>query len=84
MEFGDIKISVNRLQNPLLAFRYQRAYRAERGRHGEGSKRTGRSGVDLEVRVPIGTVVLDEDGVLQLANTNGSDVNDFHAEPKSV
>lgn len=52
----------------LLAFRYQPLYRAERGRHGEGSNRTGRSGSDLEVRVPVGTLVLDEDAVSRLAD----------------
>jgi GTP-binding protein len=34
-------------------------YAAERGRHGEGSNRTGRSGGDLEVRVPLGTQAFD-------------------------
>jgi GTP-binding protein len=43
----------------LLDFRYQQHYRAERGQHGQGKNRTGRDGVDLELRVPIGTVVKD-------------------------
>jgi GTP-binding protein len=51
--------------NTLLPFRYQSIFRAERGRHGEGSQRTGRSGADLEVHVPVGTLVTDsESGVL--------------------
>jgi GTPase len=45
--------------NTLLPFRYQSLFRAERGRHGEGSERTGRSGDDLEVHVPVGTLVSD-------------------------
>lgn len=41
----------------LSAFRRRRRYRAERGRHGEGGKRYGRSGEDLVIAVPVGTVV---------------------------
>ncbi len=52
----------------LLAFRYRKSFRAARGRHGEGSNKTGRSGEDLEVRVPVGTVVFDEDGLRVLAD----------------
>ncbi|NNM35081.1 MAG: GTPase ObgE [Gemmatimonadetes bacterium] len=44
----------------LSDFRYRRHHKADRGQHGEGSNKTGRSGVDLELRVPPGTVVVDE------------------------
>lgn len=47
--------------NTLLPFQYEKLFVAERGRHGEGSGRTGRSGEDLEVRIPLGTVVYDAD-----------------------
>jgi GTPase len=56
---GDIAIEVDRNLSTLLDYRYQQHYRAERGRHGEGSNRTGRSGDDLVLRVPPGTVVRD-------------------------
>ena len=52
----------------LLAFRYQRLHRADRGRHGQGSNKTGRCGSDLELRVPVGTLVSDLDRVRTLAD----------------
>jgi len=52
----------------LLPFRYRNLFRAPRGRHGQGSDKTGRSGEDLEVRVPVGTVVRDADRVHLLAD----------------
>jgi GTPase len=54
--------------NTLLPFRYQSIFRAERGRHGEGAQRTGRSGSDLEVRVPVGTLVFDETEGITIAD----------------
>jgi GTP-binding protein len=47
--------------NTLYHLRFQQLYRADRGRHGEGSNRTGRSGDDLEIPVPLGTIVQDAD-----------------------
>lgn len=46
--------------NTLADFRYQRTFRAERGQNGMGRNCTGKSGEDLTVRVPVGTVVYDE------------------------
>jgi GTP-binding protein len=48
----------------LLAFRYQSIFRAERGRHGEGAKRSGRSGKDVQVPLPVGTVVTEDGGAV--------------------
>ncbi len=47
--------------NTLYQLRHNSLLRAERGRHGEGSNKTGRSGDDYEVPVPLGTIVFDED-----------------------
>jgi GTPase len=58
---GDVVLEVDRNLATLLDYRYQQHYRAERGRHGEGSNRTGRSGADLLLKVPPGTVVRDAD-----------------------
>ncbi|MDY7096085.1 MAG: GTPase ObgE [Acidobacteriota bacterium] len=46
--------------NTLYHLRVPGAYVAERGHHGEGSNKTGRTGEDLELRVPLGTQVYDE------------------------
>jgi GTP-binding protein len=50
--------------NTLYHLRFPASYRAERGRHGEGSNRSGRSGKDLLISVPLGTVVSDGGGNL--------------------
>ena len=52
----------------LFEFRQRTLFKSERGRHGQGSNKTGRSGEDLLLEVPVGTIVLDEDGVRRLAD----------------
>ncbi|HCX15081.1 MAG TPA: GTPase ObgE [Rhodospirillaceae bacterium] len=47
--------------NTLIDFRYQQHFKAERGADGAGQNRTGRNGVDLVIKVPIGTEILSED-----------------------
>lgn len=54
--------------NTLLPFRYRSQFRADRGRHGQGARKTGRSGEDLLVPVPVGTLILDEQGASVLAD----------------
>jgi GTP-binding protein len=58
---GDVVLVGDTQLATLLDYSYRTRYRAERGRHGEGSDRTGRSGEDLELRVPLGTAAYDED-----------------------
>lgn len=57
---GDVILVSSEHENTLLKFRYNPEHKAERGRHGEGSNRTGADGQSLEVQVPVGTVVYDE------------------------
>jgi GTPase len=56
---GDVIFVASKDHNTLLHFRFNPEHKAERGRHGEGSNRTGRDGATLEVGVPVGTVVYD-------------------------
>jgi GTP-binding protein len=58
---GDIILVADRQLTTLLDYSYRRHYKADRGQHGMGSNKTGRSGGDLELRVPPGTVVRDAD-----------------------
>ncbi|UCC47784.1 MAG: GTPase ObgE [Gemmatimonadota bacterium] len=58
---GDVVLIADPQLSTLLDYHYQHQYRAERGRHGQGKKRTGESGADLVLRVPPGTVVRDAD-----------------------
>jgi GTP-binding protein len=57
---GDVVLVADEHENTLLKFRFNPEHKAERGRHGEGSNRTGAEGHSIEVPVPIGTVVYDE------------------------
>ncbi len=57
---GDVVFVASPHHNTLLHFRYNPEHHAERGRHGEGSNKTGRDGHPTELPVPVGTVVVDE------------------------
>jgi GTP-binding protein len=46
--------------NTLIDFRYKRIFAADSGRPGEGKERTGKSGEDLYIKVPLGTIVYDQ------------------------
>ena len=56
---GDIYFIVDKDMNTLVDFRYKRKFQAENGKDGEGSHRYGKSGEDLYVKVPQGTIVKD-------------------------
>lgn len=47
--------------NTLVDFRHLRKYKAQNGQHGSGRNMTGKSGEDITVRVPLGTIVKDEE-----------------------
>lgn len=54
---GDIYFEVDPDSNTLIDFRYHKKYKAQNGENGSGSNCTGKSGEDLIIKVPIGTVV---------------------------
>ncbi|MCE2900478.1 MAG: GTPase ObgE [Gemmatimonas sp.] len=58
---GDVLVRADRNLTTLLDYTYRDSWKAERGQHGEGSNRTGRSGDDIVLPVPPGTVVRDAD-----------------------
>jgi GTP-binding protein len=58
---GDVVLVADPHLTTLLDYHYKQQYRAERGRHGQGKKRTGASGEDQVLRVPPGTNVKDAD-----------------------
>jgi GTP-binding protein len=65
---GDVVLEADRAINTLLDFHYQRHYTAERGQHGKGANKHGRSGADTVLRVPLGTAVSERDTGERLAD----------------
>jgi GTPase len=65
---GSVGITASARRRTLIDFRYQPEFKARRGQHGQGSNRTGASGRDLDIEVPVGTLVLahDAEGGLHL------------------
>src|SRR5271155_486840 len=65
---GSVYLEANPNDNTLLRYRYNREFKADRGRHGEGSNCTGVSGGDMILKVPVGTLVYDQHGAELLAD----------------
>jgi GTP-binding protein len=59
---GDIIMKASRNQNSLANFRFQKTLQAEDGGNGSKQKKHGKSGKDMVIQVPVGTVVTDEKG----------------------
>jgi GTP-binding protein len=70
---GNVWLVADEGLNTLVDFRHQRSFKAERGENGMGSDMYGRGGEDKEIRVPVGTVVinLDSDEVIGDLAANG-------------
>ena len=58
---GSVFIVATRGKNTLIDFRFHPEFEARNGQHGQGSNRTGFTADDLEIAVPIGTVVFEKD-----------------------
>jgi len=57
---GSIYVVASPHTNTLINYRFHPEFDAERGQHGQGSNRTGHAGGDLELAVPIGTLVYEK------------------------
>src|SRR3954466_16191628 len=57
---GSVWARADRNVNTLIDYRFARIHRAENGKKGTGSDCNGRAGSDVELRVPVGTVIRDE------------------------
>ena len=74
---GDVIMESSERHNTLVHFRFNPEYKAQRGRHGEGSNKTGREGQDVLLKVPVGTILYDDD--------TGEKVHDFsHADERII
>jgi GTP-binding protein len=58
---GDVVMESSERHNTLVHFRFNPEHKAERGRHGEGSNKTGRDGGEVLLKVPVGTIVYDDE-----------------------
>src|SRR3974390_12524 len=58
---SDVVMESSERHNTLVHFRFNPEHRAGRGRHGEGSNKTGRDGGDVLLKVPVGTIVYDDE-----------------------
>src|SRR5450631_4791489 len=66
---GDVVMVASPHHNTLLHFRFNPEHKAQRGRHGEGSNKTGHNGDSIDISTPVGTVVYDAE--------TGEQIHDF-------
>lgn len=57
---GDIWLEADENLNTLIDYRFEKAFRAERGQNGQSRDCTGRRGKDVSIKVPVGTRVTDQ------------------------
>jgi len=67
---GSIYAVADRNINTLIDYRFARIHRARDGENGRGSDQYGKSAQDIELRVPVGTVISDVEGGAQVADLN--------------
>jgi GTPase len=79
---GSVYLVASPHLNTLVSFRFHPEFAADRGRHGQGSKRTGADGRDLEIAVPIGTIVYEQP--LEAETDDWQQVADLSAEGDRV
>ena len=57
---GDVYLIADENLNTLIDYRFEKSFRAERGQNGQSRDCTGKRGKDIEVKVPVGTRVIDQ------------------------
>ncbi|MDC1068338.1 GTPase ObgE [Candidatus Kapabacteria bacterium] len=68
---GDVVLEADPHTNTLLEFNFVKKYKAEDGHHGQKSRKTGKNGKDIIIKIPAGTLVKDiesGDVIVDLAN----------------
>lgn len=70
---GNIYLKVDSNTSTLLDFKYKKEFKAEDGKNGDGARKTGKSGEDLYIPVPIGTIVRDVDKNIVIADLSNKD-----------
>ena len=70
---GSIVLIASKNLNTLIDFRYQQHFKAERGQAGKGKKKTGKSGKNLILKVPLGTQIFEEDNNTLIEDLNKSE-----------
>jgi GTPase len=68
---GSIIMVVNNNMNTLIDFKFKQHFKAEHGNNGQGARKTGRSGEDLIIHVPLGTIIRDADTGNIIADLSG-------------
>lgn len=58
---GNVLIKATSRLHTLIDYKYRKQYKAKRGQHGKGKNQSGKSGKDIVIEVPLGTIVFDED-----------------------
>ncbi|MBU0699210.1 MAG: GTPase ObgE [Pseudomonadota bacterium] len=58
---GDVVLVATNRKRTLYQFQFQTQFKAKNGSHGQGNQKTGKSGQDLVIEIPPGTVVIDAD-----------------------
>ena len=77
---GSVLIQADSSLNTLLDCQYQQLYKARSGAHGSGNNRHGRSAQDLIVRVPVGTLIVDDETGELLADLDAAESKVLVAE----
>ena len=61
---GDIVVEGTKSLNTLVDYRFQKHFKAQKGRGGAGRNRTGAAGKDMILKIPVGTEILQDDEIL--------------------